>query len=55
MQERRQQTDAQAAVEEIKRIAPNLRIGHLANLFVINDPEAIGKIADNLRKAGISD
>ena len=55
MQERGQQTDAQAAATEIKRIAPNLRTGHLANLFIINDPEAIGKIADNLRKAGLSD
>lgn len=55
LQERDQQAEAQAAVKNIKRIAPNLRISHLANLFVINDPEAIEKFADNLRKAGISD
>jgi hypothetical protein len=48
-------TEAQAAIEGLKRLAPNLRLSHVPRLLVVNDPVSTGKLVDALRELGLPD
>jgi adenylate cyclase len=46
-------SDAEAAVGEITRIAPNLRLEHAPSILMINDKAATNRFVDGLRQAGM--
>ena len=47
------EADSRDAVHEVRRLAPNLRIGHLAGLLLIVDAPATQRFLDGVREAGL--
>ncbi len=47
------EADSRDAIHEIRRLAPNLRVGHLPGLLLINDAAATKRFLNGLRKAGL--
>lgn len=47
--------DADSALQEIRRIAPNLRAHDVIWLYLLNDPEINEKVVSGLRAAGLPD
>lgn len=45
--------DAKTAVAEIRRIAPDLRVGHVAGIFQVGDTEVLDRYLGSLREAGL--
>lgn len=45
--------EAEAAIKEIVRRAPNMRLGHVPGLMLINDATTIERYLDGLRTAGL--
>ncbi len=44
--------DAEEAVKELTRIAPNLRLEHVPGILMFNEATAAQRIVDGLRKVG---
>jgi TolB-like protein/Flp pilus assembly protein TadD len=49
------EADSRNAIHEVRRLAPNLRVGHLPGLQLINDAPAEQRFLDAIRKAGLPD
>jgi adenylate cyclase len=49
------EADAQRAVLEIRKFAPDMRTGHLPGWLTINDQTAVKRFVDGLRQAGLPD
>jgi adenylate cyclase len=47
------EADADKAIQEVCRLAPNLRLGDVPGLLLINDARATRRFIDGLRKAGL--
>ncbi|MFB3102118.1 MAG: adenylate/guanylate cyclase domain-containing protein [Alphaproteobacteria bacterium] len=47
------EADSRNAIHEVRRLAPNLRIGHLPGLLLINDVPATQRFVDGIREAGL--
>jgi adenylate cyclase len=47
------EADADHAIREVRRLAPNLRLGDVPGLLLINDTVATRRFVDSLRKAGL--
>ena len=47
------EADARDAIHEVRRLAPSLRVGHLAGLLLIADAPATQRFLDGLREAGL--
>ncbi len=47
------EADSRDAVHEIRRLAPSLRVGHLAGLLLINDAPSTQRFIDGIREAGL--
>ena len=47
------EADSHSAVHEIRLLAPNLRVGHLPGLLLIDDSPARQRFLDGLREAGL--
>jgi tetratricopeptide (TPR) repeat protein len=45
--------DSHDAIQKIRRLAPNLRIGHLAGLLLIDDVPSTQRFIDGVREAGL--
>ncbi len=45
--------DAEYAVREVMRIAPNLRLSSISGLYMINDKAGLERFKDALRQAGL--
>lgn len=45
--------DAEYAVREVMRIAPNLRLSSISGLYLINDNAGLERFKDALRQAGL--
>jgi adenylate cyclase len=45
--------DSHDAIHEVRRIAPNLRVGHLPGLLLIDDAAATQRFIDGIRDAGL--
>ena len=46
-------SDAETAIEEVAKLAPNLRLGHLIGLQLIKDADALKRFTDGLRAVGL--
>lgn len=44
---------AQQSVQEIRRLAPNLRISHMLGILLVNDEAALKRFSDAVRQAGL--
>ena len=47
--------DAEEAVKELARIAPNLRLEHVPGILMIKEATGAQRIVDGLRKVGFSE
>ncbi len=47
------EADSRDSVHEIRRLAPSLRVGHLAGLLLIRDTPATQRFLDGIREAGL--
>ena len=47
------EADSRDAIHEIRRLAPNLRVGHLPGLSLINDAPATKRFLNGIREAGL--
>ncbi len=47
------EADSHDAIQEVRRLAPNLRIVHLPGLLLIADAPATQRFLDGIRKAGL--
>ena len=45
--------EANEAVRTVRRLAPNLRLGHVPGLLLLTDPEVAEQISEGLRHAGL--
>ena len=45
--------DAGEAIQEVRRLAPNLLVSHMPWILMINDEDAVNRFMDGLRKAGL--
>jgi len=45
--------EAQESVREIRRLAPNLRVGHLPGILLVSDPEILQRYTDAVRDSGL--
>jgi adenylate cyclase len=52
-QEIGRETDARKAIAEVRRLAPDLRVGHTPGLLMINDEAASKRFSDGVRAAGL--
>jgi len=47
------EADSHEAIQEVRRLAPNLRVDHLPGLFLIGDAPATQRFIDGIRDAGL--
>ena len=47
------EADSHVAIQEVRRLAPNLRVGHLAGLLLIGDAPSTQRFIDGVRDAGL--
>jgi len=47
------EADSHEAIQEVRRLAPNLRVDHLAGLLLIGDAPATQRFIDGIRAAGL--
>ena len=47
------EAESHNAIHEIRRLAPNLRVGHLPGLLLIDDAPATQRFLDSVREAGL--
>ena len=47
------EADSRNAIHEVRRLAPNLRVGHLPGLLLIDDAPATQRFLDGIREAGL--
>ncbi len=47
------EADSHEAIQEVRRLAPNLRVDHLAGLLLIGDAPATQRFIDGIRDAGL--
>ena len=47
------EADAHEAIDEVRRLAPNLRVRDMRGMLLINDEAAMKRYMDGLRKAGL--
>ena len=44
------EADADDAMHEIRRLVPNLRLGHLPGMLLVNDPEGVQRFVDGVSR-----